>query len=234
MASLFTAGWEAGDQSEWDGTFGTTPAVSVNSAYNSSNYGMALDDASTTGLQLKDINGSGVAVDWYIRFYLRINESVDAEEGILFVQVGGSGADTACRLTLSSDDKLRIYSNYSTAVGSASSALSTGVWYRVEVHVDITQTNGSRIVEARLNGSSFASSSSETIDDNTGGRLSVGEVSTHGTHDFDIDTLEVDDATWPAPVGEGGTGRTTASSRNAAGARNLASSRNVASSRNSV
>lgn len=202
MATIFTSTWDVGNQSEWGGTFGIEPPVEAASARDGA-FGMSLDNGANTGVKLKDVSASG-HYNWFLRFYLRINVANDGEGGIAFFQTALTGGATPMKLALTADRTLKLYANGSSQVGSDSSVLAIGQWYRVEVHMDATPSAGSDVLELRLNGDVQATASNLTIT-GAGGRLTVGEESTAGAnHDYDIDTLALSDSEYPGPFNENG------------------------------
>ena len=90
----------------------------------------------------------------------------------------------------------------STQLGSDSSALSTGTWYRVELHADATKSDGADILEARLEGTTFASSTAETLANMN--KIIFGALPTPDnsvTMDMYTDDVAINDSTggWPGP-----------------------------------
>jgi len=72
------------------------------------------------------------------------------------------GLNPQAKITLESNGTLKLRNQAGTAIGSASATLSTGTWYMVELKTDTNATAGSRIMEARLDGSVFATSSTQS------------------------------------------------------------------------
>jgi hypothetical protein len=102
---------------------------------------------------------------YYVRFALRIATLPSAENTIFTLGNNATlaSATIGAKITLDNGGLLRLY-NATTQVGSASAALSTGIWYEIEVWYDKSLTAGSQVLKARINqASDFASSSSLTI-----------------------------------------------------------------------
>lgn len=98
----------------------------------------------------------------FVRFYLRVATLPSAENRIFVLNDASGLATPVAYLTLDNSGLLALYDE-DGQVGSDSSALSTGVWYRIEVKVDISAASGSHIVEAKINGTAFATASNRTI-----------------------------------------------------------------------
>lgn len=95
------------------------------------------------------------------------------------------------------------------AIGSPSAAISTGTWFYLELMIDTTAAAGSHVVTARLNGATFATSSTRnlSVDVNhfyVGSDIDSNTIATSGG--YYIDDVAINDATgsfqnsWP---GEG-------------------------------
>lgn len=133
--------------------------------------------------------GSGGDGPYFGRQFLNIETLPTAENRIISCRDSSAGSDKIA-ITLDSGGLLRVYNSAGTQIGSASSALSTGVWYQIEWKVDRTPAGGSQVLEAKLNGSVFATSSSQTITTNAGDLVRLGgnlqgEGQTQGVWYFD-------------------------------------------------
>jgi hypothetical protein len=84
-------------------------------------------------------------------------------------------------------------------VGSASSALSTGVWYRLELKCDSTNATGT--IDARLDGTSFASGNNSSR--GSWARILWGAITPNSTCDLFFDDVALNDdlgsnqTSWP-------------------------------------
>jgi hypothetical protein len=100
------------------------------------------------------------------------------------------GGSIRCSIILTSTGTLELFSGTSTGtqVGSASSAINDSNWHMVELKTDTTAAVGSRVLEARLDGSVFATSSAQsqstTLAFSLGGNLGA-EAQTTGEWWFD-------------------------------------------------
>lgn len=131
----------------------------------------------------------------YHRFYLKVSEWVSGI-GASFVRYlatdPGIGIVT---LVPTASGTLEVLNNSGTPVATGTTVLSTNRWYRVELHVVVSTTNG--VVELRLDGAPEASATGLNL-----GSLAAGYIwhVGHPTGRYIYDDIAVDDATWP---GEG-------------------------------
>lgn len=161
------------------------------------------------------VDAASVLGPFWFRFYLRVDTAPSAENTIW--QFTTSGGTVRSKITLDSSGALHLY-NATTQVGSASSALTIGAFYRVEVKFDASQAAGSDVLEARLNGTVFATSSTETLGGGNfmriGGNLEL-EAQTQG--DWYFDDVAVNDGDGSFQNGYPGEGRIIHLLANAAG-----------------
>jgi hypothetical protein len=104
---------------------------------------------------------------FYLRFYIYIGTAPTGNNGIA-VFSSGSLINSAIQAYIYMTSSSTLVLNYNNAgsltqIGSASSALSTATWYRIELKVDKSGGNGANIVEGLIDGVSFASASNLTI-----------------------------------------------------------------------
>lgn len=159
---LWSSGFELNSTTagvEYTTNVGTTPTIQ-STTVRSGTY--ALQTASG-GVQ------SGISYDFasansngpfFVRFYIDIGTANSAEYAIFDYR--NSTPTTLASVRLTTSNTLTLY-NSSTQIGSPSAALHPGAWYRVEVKIDASPSSGSQIIEAKLNGSTFATSSAQTI-----------------------------------------------------------------------
>lgn len=135
------------------------------------------------------------------RFYLRIATLPSAATAVYAI---GQSGFFPCHLRLGATGTLQLYdSSLGAAVGTASAALSTGVWYRVEIdHTDAA--TGTATVTAYLNGVSFGTGAVTVI--NGFSRIRVGVYTPTTTADIYIDDLAVNDVNGSAQTGLPGPG----------------------------
>lgn len=138
-----------------------------------------------------DIEGVAGFVARFYRVYLRVATLPSAENRIFFVTNSTTISSTQIvYLTLDSGGLLRLYDE-DGQIGSASSALSTNTWYRIEVQVDLSAGSGAstHAIAARVDGVDFASASNRAISVGLrglvwGGNLGA-EAQTQGNWYFD-------------------------------------------------
>lgn len=165
MARLFSSGFELNSTAarmEWTNVSGS-PTIS-STTVRSGGYACRIVSLSsgTPKYFSQQVLGSGATANvCYIRFYLYVNTLPSAANTIFYIS-GGLG--TAGLIKLTSSGALQLFNNTSQ-VGSDSSNLSTGTWYRVEIYQDKSGSAGSHVLTARIDGTNFASSSSLTLAD---------------------------------------------------------------------
>lgn len=116
-----------------------------------------------------------------------------------------------------SNNKLQLYSSMSgTQVGSDSDAITTGVWYILEIWATGDSTNAT--LKARLDGTEFASSSTETS--GTFDACYIGAAAAAATYDMYIDDWAINDTTGSSQNGYPGDGYIVHLKPNAAGDNN--------------
>lgn len=154
----------------------------------------------------------------YAQFWIYITTSTDAQSSC-FTLYDTTGTMTVS-MQLTTDDKLSLwYNDSATQVGSNSAALSKNTWYCVEVKLDKSGSAGTHIVEARIDGSVFATVSNATV---TYGANQFGigmELNGDGATTMDVffDDFEVNDSEYPnlsrtviaLPTGAGDNAATT-------------------------
>ena len=99
---------------------------------------------------------------FFARWYLNITTLPSAENRILGFNDTAALTATDVWITLDNGGLLRLYDE-DGVIGSPSSALNTGTWYRIEIQVDRTPAAGSQVVRALLNGTEFAGSATRNL-----------------------------------------------------------------------
>lgn len=123
----------------------------------------------------------------FVRFYLYIATSPVINTYIL---QHGDGTGFGYKLRLNTDNTLAIYDESDTIVGSASSALSTATWYRIEV--DYNDASAGNEGSAYIDGSAFVSGG--TFSDNGGGGvINLGVITALSTADLYFDDIAIND-----------------------------------------
>lgn len=136
------------------------------------------------GYQFSSTNAT---TDFYFRFYFRLATLASQQYIICRTKTTSSALKVSVRIN--TDGTLELWNEEdSSQIGLDSSALSLNTWYRIELRVNTT-TIASTVVDARIDGVSFASG---TIDLTAGiaiidlGGLSVSVDSTFEWHIDDI------------------------------------------------
>ena len=144
---------------------------------------------------------SAQTAPFFIRAYIRIATLPNAQDRII---IAGSSGLLRIGIRMNTDGTLELWNEEDSAqIGSDSSALSTNTWYRIELKVDTT-TISSTSVEARIDGSSFASGTANLA----AGILNfwIGKFNANVTGFLYYDDIAINDSTgsfqnsWP---GEG-------------------------------
>lgn len=172
--------------------------------------------------QFASSNSNGA---FYIRQYMNFATLPSAENRIISLVSGTSTANSSdANITIDNTGALRLYYNnatVNTVIGSPSTALSTGVWYCIEMKFDRSPASGSQSVEARVDqGTPFATASNLTINAGiqsviVGGNL-ASEAQTTGN--WFIDDMAINDSSG-SPLYPGA-GQVTVLRPNAAGDNN--------------
>jgi len=128
----------------------------------------------------------------FVRFYLRI-AALPSNTQTIF-QILNSSNTVQAEVRMISGGNLQLF-NASAQVGSNSSALNTGTWYRVEIQYNSTNAAGSDILTARIDGTDFATSSSESLGTVQKFRLGSMATITGTTPDLYFDDVGINDNT---------------------------------------
>ncbi|NTV31323.1 DUF2341 domain-containing protein [candidate division WWE3 bacterium] len=123
---------------------------------------------------------------YYFRAYVYISTPPSAEN--TFFAIADLSSTGRVWLSIDNSRVLRLYDE-DGQVGSPSSALSASTWYRIEVKVDLTGAGSTDVVESKIDGTTFATSSTRNISTGVailgaGGNLGV-EAQTTGDWYFD-------------------------------------------------
>lgn len=168
MARLHSYGHElasvANDTSDMDGaaaTAGATESTTIRTGTYSLKVSAAgVGDRFRWDKRFISSNGNG---PYYARVYMRVADLPDALTTILNMASDASASKGTIKLN--SDGTLELWDD-TGQVGSDSSALSLNQWYRIEIYFYNNTASGFLELNARIDGSSFAST---TTDTHTGG-----------------------------------------------------------------
>jgi hypothetical protein len=195
MARLHSSGFEqnsvtAGNADVY--TAGGSPTIS-STTVRSGSYALRISSLASATAQ-------GVLYKWaastnngpfYFRAYLNVATLPSAENRIITLGAasGSIAGSTRAYITLDQNGQLRLYTaSGPTLIGSASSALSAG-WHRIEMKFDASPGAGASDLEAKIDGTVFATSTTVTFPGavfayTVGGNLNA-EAQTTGDWFFD-------------------------------------------------
>lgn len=221
MARLFSSGFELNSLTaamEWDAAVGVTiSSTTVRSGVYSGRVSSLVSGTNQRFRnQFKASQNSG---PFYIRFYLNVATLPSAENRIFALSNSTTnGTGVAAYITLDNTGALRLYDS-SGVIGSPSPVLSTATWYRIEMLFDATPANGSKIVRARINGTEFAASTTETIANGINNMYLGGNLNSEAqtTGDWFFDDIALNDTTGSFQTTYPGRGKIIHLKPNAAG-----------------
>lgn len=147
----------------------------------------------------------------YLRVYLFITSLPTVTVQLL--RFSSATNVTTARIDLTTTGTLLLKNAASAQVGSASSALSTGQWYRIELELDASSSPGS--LAGYIDGSSFASGANSS--QGSWGRILWGAISPSTTTDLFFDDVALNDASGGSQTGLPGAGKLLHLRPNAAG-----------------
>lgn len=208
MARLNIIGFETGDFSEVVATAGAATMTIDSAVKRTGAYSFKVVSSANFGYaRITGLAADGTAADFntaniYIRFYLYVS-SLPASGSVDIIRVlQNSGARFMVGVALSSTGTLQLTywngSDAETNIGSASSALSTGQWYRVEIKGTSLATAAGATVELKLDGSVVATGTSLTV---CSVQVNAGEfrlgTQASNTSTIQYDDIAIDDAAYP-------------------------------------
>lgn len=221
MARLFTSGFELNSLTagmEWDAAVGVT--ISSTTVRSGGFAGRVSSLISGTNQRFRcQFKAAGNNGPFYFRFYFRAATFPSAENRIFALSSSATtGTGVAALITVDNSGALRLYDNIGS-IGSASSALSTGTWYRIEVLFDRTASAGSQVLRALIDGVQFAGATNRTLGNSIldayyGGNLN-SEAQTTG--DWFFDDIAINDSAGSNQNGFPGSGKVIHLKPNAAG-----------------
>ena len=191
MARLLSIGCE--HSLEWDGNSGgsfTVTNARTGNAYRVT--GLASGTSQRGRMQFSSAAANG---PFFFRVYFRAATLPSAENRILYVSNSATqNTGVIAYITLDSTGALRLYDE-DGQIGSASSALSTGTYYRIGMEVGRGGAAGSHVVRARVDGTEFAGAGNRDLSSGisqfyVGGNLAL-EAQTTG--DWSFDDIAVND-----------------------------------------
>lgn len=200
MARLWTDGAELQSTGTLDHSdSGTAPAINTSIKHSgAASYRINASGASIWfGQQYKsaDSNTQG----WF-RAYVYFATLPAAEAEIMSLWT--TSATRQVNITVDNTGVVRMRDSGGTQRGNASSALSTGTWHRIEF--TSTVNAGAAVMEARVNGSAFASASNGNVGNHS--RFLLGCPAAGQTYDIYYDDIAVNDASGSAETSWPGEG----------------------------
>ncbi|HSX31229.1 MAG TPA: hypothetical protein VLE99_04895 [Candidatus Saccharimonadales bacterium] len=224
MARVHQSGFELNSTTanvEWN-LFGTAGTTITSGAARSGGFGLrisSLTSGTQAGAVYKWLSVAGTG-PYFFRAYVNVQTLPSGSNHIMSFNsgTGTPGASPLCKITLESNGTLILRNQSGTQIGSASSALSTGTWYMLELKTDTTAASGSRVIEGRLNGSVFATTSTGTQTNSLA--VSVGgnmDAEAQTTGEWWFDDIAVNDSTGSFQTSYPGDGKIIHLKPNAAG-----------------
>lgn len=203
MARIFTSGFELNSTTsgmEWSGITGG--AVSATNARTGSRcYRISSLSSGTSQRARIQFASAAASGPYFFRAYFWFTTLPTAENRIVYVS-NSATQDTGvlAYITIDNTGVLRLYDE-DGQIGSTSSALSTGVHYRIELEVNRSPAAGSQLVAALLNGATFATDNTRNLSVGinhfyVGGNLHL-EAQTTGA--WSIDDVAINDSTGTSP-----------------------------------
>lgn len=224
MARIFQDGFENNDTTTNRNTWDTWSLATISTTHvRTGTYAMRISSLASATPQgaVKKWLGTAANGPYYMRAYLYVVTPPSANNTIMgFTASSTLGGSVRCSIILASDGTLKLFSGNSigSQIGSASAAVTDSAWHMLELQTDTTAASGSRVIEARLDGSVFATSSAESQSSSlaftVGGNLGA-ESQTTGEWWFD--DVALNDTTDTSQTSYPGSGKIITLRPNAAG-----------------
>lgn len=193
MARLWQSGFELNSTTtdvEFSNITGAGTTIQTTTV-RTGTYALRCNPSAATGFVRYHVFTSNQSIVAYQRVYMRIATLPGANTTIMrFLDVANS---PCAQIRITSTGTLILLDAAGNAVGSASSVLSTGQWYRIELGLDASTNPGT--VEAKIDGTSFASGNNSA--QAPWGRVLVGPV-VSATMDAYFDDWAVNDSSGSA------------------------------------
>jgi len=200
MARLWSSGFELNSNTanmEWTITTGT-PTIQTSTVRSGTYAAQITSLASATAKGwLYQFSAANSTAHKYFRFYFRYATAPSIDDVVFQVSTSTTfPAVSISKIVLTSTGTLKLF-NSTTLIGSASSALVAGTWYRVELEYDGSTSVGTHVLNAKIDGVQFAGASNLNIASGVlsitlGGNL-ASESNTTGNWFFD--DIAINDAT---------------------------------------
>src|SRR3989344_1233115 len=181
---------------EIETTGGTGTKAIVTSPVRSGTYALQTTHTNAAGWVRYRFAASNSNGPFYFRQYLRIADYPDAASDILVLDATGGGNRVSIRLTATGALQLWDLDGTVAQVGSDSSTLSLNTWYRVELKYDASGGLSAIAWDARLDGTSFASTSSGANASSIG-RITWGAPSATANYNYYWDDIAINTSAFP-------------------------------------
>ena len=148
MARLYTCGFELQSTTggiEFTSKTDTSSLLSIDTSVKRSGAASlkAVGGANPSWVEQMIASSAGNG-PYYTRVYFRLATAPTTRTGVMYI--GESGGTARATMNIETDSTLKIYAN-SEMIGSASAALSTGVWYRLELSYYNNTATGNTEIE---------------------------------------------------------------------------------------
>jgi hypothetical protein len=137
-----------------------TPSIN-NSTVRTGTYSLSTENGGAQEYARFYFESANTNNDYYARAYLRIATTINNSNATVLSLLDTSNLRRAY-LKLTTTSTLELWDE-DGQIGSASSALSAGTWYRLELRLNTSPSAGSHVVDGKIDGSSFASASNRSV-----------------------------------------------------------------------
>lgn len=198
MARLWQGGAELNSATDGVEVSTNSGTMSISSTtVRSGTYSWRTNPSASTGFFRHNIYTSNSSTTGYFRAYARIATLPGTT--IQFLRFSNISNASMGRIDMTSTGALQLKGANGVQIGSNSSALNTGQWYKIELKLDASSSPGS--LDARIDGTSFASGANSS--QGNWARILWGIVTPNTTADFFFDDVALNDTSgssqtsWP-------------------------------------
>lgn len=138
---------------------GTTSITTSNTRGGSSGFAWRSNPTASTGYCTENLFGANQNTSGYQRAYIRIATVPSGGSSGIMRFVNAAITVNTSQIVLTTSGTLRLLNSTGVQVGSDSAALSTGVWYCIELRNNASAGTGT--VDGRIDGVSFASGNND-------------------------------------------------------------------------
>ena len=204
-ATITTSAGE-GSATPWDEVnIGADNAVTYDATYAADgSLSAKLAEGGTTGMQFAlvwDSGTVGTVTEYYGRaaWLIEANPSSAIADLFHYLRTGGTGG--AWGLKLNTDGTLTMFNQVGGTIGTTTSSVTTGDWFRVEWYINHTSGD----VDVRLYNDVGSSTLTDSIATNVGAGIGADANSiTFGVgplgHTVWVDAVVANETTWPGPI----------------------------------